>query len=224
MVAIEERNTLMNNQRRAGHDVPLQAELAQRQGLRPRQRMVRAHHNPHLQFGKGQHAESGLPLRIEDQTDVQIRLTHFLADGVAVGYLQIQLQPRPAGDDLRQRGGEAAFRQRLHHADADAPALHPLQLIKFLPGLTKLLLPAQQIVIQQFTRSGHPQSLRQPLEQRRPEGLLGLQDLAVNRRGRDMQLLGGPAQAAAASHGDEIVGETGKWTHGAPVLFFATAE
>ncbi len=39
-----------------------------------------------------------------------------------------------------------------------------------------------------------------------------------------MQLLGGPAQAAAASHGDEIVGETGKWTHGAPVLFFATAE
>lgn len=34
-----------------------------------------------------------------------------------------------------------------------------------------------------------------------------------------MQLLGGPAQAAAASHGDEIVGETGKWTHGAPVLF-----
>ncbi len=33
-----------------------------------------------------------------------------------------------------------------------------------------------------------------------------------------MQLLGGPAQAAAAGHGDEIVRETGKWTHGA--LYF----
>ncbi len=39
-----------------------------------------------------------------------------------------------------------------------------------------------------------------------------------------MQLLGGPAQAAAAGHGDKIVGETGKRTHGTPVLFFATAE
>lgn len=224
MVAIEERHPLMDDQRRAGHDMPLQAELAQRQRFRPRQGMVRTHHNPHFQFGKGQHAESGLPLRIEDQADVQVRLTHFLADGAAVGHLQIQLQPRPAGDDLRQRGGEAPFRQRLHHPNADASALHPLQLIKFLSGLAKLLLPAQQIVIQQFTGGGHPQSLRQALEQRGAEGLLGLQDLAVNCRGGDMQLLGGPAQAAAAGHGDKIVGETGKRTHGTPVLFFATAE
>jgi hypothetical protein len=84
-------------------------------------------------------------------------------------------------------------------------------------------LPAQQVVIQQLTGGGHPQSLRQALEQRRAEGL-GLQDLAVNRRGGNMQLLGGPAQAAAAGHGGEIERETGKRTHGTPVLFFATAE
>jgi hypothetical protein len=87
--------------------------------------MVRAHHNPHLQFGKGQHAESGLPLRIEDQADVQVRLTHFLADGVAVGHLQIQLQPRPAGDDLRQRGGEAP--------SASACTMPTLTLPRFIP-------------------------------------------------------------------------------------------
>ncbi|MCS5807453.1 hypothetical protein LNO89_02140 [Klebsiella pneumoniae subsp. pneumoniae] len=56
-----------------------------------------------------------------------------------------------------------------------------------------------------------------------PKASLGLQDLAVNCRGGDMQLLGGPAQAAAAGHGDEIVRETGKWTHGTPVLFFCNS-
>jgi hypothetical protein len=37
-----------------------------------------------------------------------------------------------------------------------------------------------------------------------------------------MQLFGGPAQAAAAGNFGEIEGETRKWTHAAPVLFFAT--
>lgn len=51
---------------------------------------------------------------------------------------------------------------------------HPLQLIKLLSDLTESFLPAQQIVIQQFTDGGHPQSLRQAFEQRDAEGLLDL--------------------------------------------------
>ena len=85
--------------------------------------MIRTHHRAHLQLSKGQYAQSGLAFRIQNQAEIKIRLPHLLADGMAIRDLQIQLEPLPAADNLRQRGGKAPFRQRLHHAKANGAAL-----------------------------------------------------------------------------------------------------
>jgi hypothetical protein len=39
-----------------------------------------------------------------------------------------------------------------------------------------------------------------------------------------MQFFGGTAQATAAGNFGEVEGETRKWTHAAPVHFFATGQ
>ena len=170
--------------------------------------MIRAHYRAHLQLGKGQHAQPRLAFRIQNQAEIEIRLPHLLADGMAIRHLQIQLQPLPAGDNVRQRGGKAPFRQRLHHAKTNAAALQPLQLIKLLPRQMKLLLPAQQIVVQQLPGGGHAQPFRQALKQRRAEGLFRLQNLPVDGRSGNMQLFRRSPQAAAAGHFGKIDSET----------------
>ena len=72
----------------------------------------------------------------------------------------------------------------------------------------KLLLPAQQIVVQQLSGGGHAQPFRQAFEQRRAEGLFRLQDLPVDGRGGNMQLFCRPPQATAAGDFGKIEGET----------------
>jgi hypothetical protein len=85
-MAIEHRNPIVDDQRRAGNNMPSSLSSPSDSSAAcawgdP------AHHRAHLQFSKGQHAQTRLAFRIQNQAKIEIRLPHLLADGMAIRYL-----------------------------------------------------------------------------------------------------------------------------------------
>src|SRR5262249_43982100 len=97
-------------------------------------------------------------------------------------------------------------------------AAQAAQLLELGAGAAEILLPAAHALDQDLAGGGEAQAARQALEERRAELVLEFQDLAVDRRGRDVEAIGRAPDRALPRHLVEIADERREDGHRRPQL------
>jgi len=98
----------------------------------------------------------------------------------------------------------------------------PAQILDLREYVVQIFLPAAACCHQNFASGGQAQAGGQAFEQRQAQTGLGIEDLAIDRKGRDIEFLCGAADQTEPTDHDKIAQETRKGRHWEVARIFGT--
>ena len=152
-----------------------------------REGVVRPHHDADRRGDFGEIADGMRDLPDEGEPHVNIpRRNHFryvwrLHRHHGIGHRR-KIDPEPV-DGARQEVDQ----QRIDRRDRDMAGARRLEIVNRHPHTVEIVQRIRDVAQQQFARDREPHAAGQAIEERRPQLVLEIEDLPVDRAGRDVE-------------------------------------
>ncbi len=160
--------------------------------------------------GHQRHAHAGdtpdilRPRQVECQADIDLTVGDETEDLAVIVTADIEIHRRMLPVEGHDPIGQELDRQTVQAGDADPAGLLTFQVAQLALHDVEVVQRVARMGQHDLAGAGQSQSVGQALEQRRAELFFQLQDLAADRRGRDMQLFGRLPDRPGAGDTDEI--------------------
>ncbi len=168
-----------------------------------------------MDIGMGLDAHVPRRLGIEHQPEIGLAVDDPRQDVDIVDDIQRKADARIIPAHGVDGAHDKTLAQRIDQGDADVAAAQPLEVVHLHADAREILLPLPGAVQQHLAGGGRPQTRRQAFEQGQAQLGLRLEDLAIDRGGRDIEVLGRFADRAQAGDLGKIAEKAGEdETHG----------